>query len=194
MSIAGIVLAAGLSRRLGRPKQTIVLGGETLVERTARVALAAGLSPVLAVLNPLFTLPLGHIEAVEVVLNGEADEGMASSIRAGLQRLQSERVDGTILMTCDQIAITPAHLRALCAQPDRITGSRYQGTVAVPAYFPSSAFDALLQLRGDKGARDLLRAARAVATDDLALDIDTEDDLKRAQSWIEQQRFNGSTT
>jgi len=186
VKIAAIVLAAGASTRLGRAKQTLVLGGETLVERAVRVAREAGLAPVVVVVAEAaaWTQSLGsHSRGAQgciVALNAEASEGMAASIRCGVQAAQP--VEGAVVMTCDQPALLPGHLRALCAEPATVTGSGYAGRVGVPAYFPAASFRALRALRGDVGARELLRTARVVVDESLALDVDTEADVARAMA------------
>lgn len=183
MSTAGIVLAAGFSRRLGRPKQMVVLEGETLLQRAVRIARKAELSPLLVIVHRQLAkeqrrLPMGCI----VVVNDEAEEGVASSIRAGIHAAaQMPEVDGVVLMTCDQVAQRPEHLRALRRVRDVITGSAYSGKIAVPAYFPRDSFNALLALRGDAGARELLHGAAAIPAEELALDIDTEEDVQHAE-------------
>ena len=182
MSIAGVVLAAGSSSRLGRPKQTVVLDGETLVERAVRVAQEAGFSPVIAVINPEgdFGHSLQQLGCLVVINEGFA-EGMASSIRRGVAVAKMLKASGVVLMTCDQVAVSPEHLRALCEDTESIAGSGYAGKIGIPAYFPASGFDGLQQLSGDVGAREMLRSARVVVNERLALDIDTEEDLARAQ-------------
>jgi molybdenum cofactor cytidylyltransferase len=181
-----VVLAAGASRRLGRPKQTVILAGETLVERTVRIALEARLQPVIAVVRPEgdFGHSLQTMGAV-VVLNDKAAEGIAASIRYGVNVARLLKASGVVLLTCDQVAVTAEHLQALCAKPAEATGSGYAGKVGIPAYFPAANFDSLMQLTGDTGARDLLRHARSVSTEALAFDIDTEADVARARTLLE---------
>jgi molybdenum cofactor cytidylyltransferase len=180
VSTAGVILAAGFSRRLGRAKQTVVLGGETLVERAARVAIASGVSPVIVVVNR----EADFCEALErrgclVVMNERAREGMASSIRRGVVAARSFGASGVVLMTCDQVALEAEHLLRLLDDPTRIVGSSYAGRTGIPAYFPASVFEELLMLQGDMGARDLLRSAETVVNESLAVDIDTEEDVDR---------------
>jgi molybdenum cofactor cytidylyltransferase len=182
MSVAGVVLAAGASTRLGRPKQEIVLDeatAETLVERTVRAALEADLSPVVVVVQPGASF-VDRLRGCVVVTNEHAGEGMASSIRCGIQALRD--VAGAVVMTCDQVKMRAEHLRQLCAKPEQVTGSRYAGKAGVPAYFPAAVFAELMNLKGDVGARDLLRSAVAIEDEGLTLDIDTESDLKRARA------------
>jgi CTP:molybdopterin cytidylyltransferase MocA len=179
--IAAVILAAGASTRLGESKQLAMLAGETLLERAVRVAREAGLSPVVAVVRDAALISPLQAHGAQVLLNRKFHEGMSTSIHAGASWVEGMKANGVVLMTCDQPAVTAQHLRELCADPDSIAGSGYAGKIGIPAYFPSSQFGELMKLSGDAGARELLRRARAVSNESLALDIDTEDDLKRAR-------------
>jgi molybdenum cofactor cytidylyltransferase len=183
LSVAAVVLAAGASTRLGRPKQTLEIGGELLVERAIRVAKEAGCAPMIVVVNSQSELR-GRLEELgcRIVVNENAVQGMAWSIRWGIRFAQALNASGAIIMTCDQPGLTAEHLRALSADADAITGSEYAGRVGVPAYFPRFAFDALQALEGDAGARELLRGAKSIPQEALALDIDTEEDFRRAKA------------
>jgi len=192
MKIAGVVLAAGASNRLGRPKQSIVIGGETLVERAARVAREAGLSPVMVVVAPVGDY--GHSlqqQGYLVVLNESADEGIAASIRSGIRAARALKAEGAVLLACDQPTLTADHLRQLCAEAQSICGSGYAGKVGIPAYFPTSIFPSLLQLQGDTGARDLLHNARSVRSENLSYDIDTEADIAQLSSKLKCDPLQG---
>ena len=183
MSVAAIVLAAGFSRRLGRPKQEVVLGGKTLLARSVRTAQEAGLTPVLVVLRPEQERLASSVRELGAVLaiHPLAHEGMATSVKCGVQAAEPFSLLGAVLMTCDQPGLTAAHLRALTMEPGRVTASTYGGQNGVPAYFPRTALSALLQLHGDRGARELLRDAVAVQDEALAVDVDTEEDIRLAQ-------------
>lgn len=186
MSIAAVVLAAGASSRLGRSKQALQLTGESLVERAVRVAQEADCEPVIVVVNP--EGDFGHSlqqRGCVVVVNESASEGIAASIRRGIRVARMLKAQGAVVMTCDQPGVTPQHLRALAANAAVITGSAYAGRVGVPAYFPAAAFDALLALKGDTGARELLREAKSISQEGLGLDIDTEEDFRKAQALFE---------
>ena len=174
-SIAGIVLAAGGSSRLGQPKQLILLGSETLLERSVRIALDAGLAPVVVVLGSGATLIRSRCGLVGawVVENMQWQEGMASSIRAGAGALLGSGADGVVIMTCDQPAVSVAHLRALVERTGRVTASSYAGRQGIPAYFPRRLFSELLLLQGDAGAREMLVAADAIELPGGEFDIDT---------------------
>jgi CTP:molybdopterin cytidylyltransferase MocA len=88
-------------------------------------------------------------------------------------------------MTCDQVALRPEHLRELYAVASSVTGSGYAGRVGIPAYFPATSFPALMELRGDVGAREMLSGARVIHAEGLGIDIDTPEDFAKAQELFE---------
>lgn len=181
MSVAAIVLAAGASRRLGFPKQLIRLGGETLVERAVRLSREAGCQPVVLVLGASADeiKKVCAFEDAAIVVNEEWAEGMATSIAAGVRTLGPE-VEGCLVTTCDMPAVTTLHLRKLMNMGE-VMASAYAGGHAVPAYFPRRHFTALIELRGDTGARTLLKEAASIALEGGDLDIDTLEDVGRAR-------------
>jgi CTP:molybdopterin cytidylyltransferase MocA len=185
--VAAVILAAGASRRLGRPKQSLLLDGETLVERALRTAQEAGLSPVIVVIR--MEGDLGQLlqeRGARIVRNDRPEEGMASSIRLGVNVAQTLKANGVVLMTCDQVMQRADHLGALCEHPVRITGSAYAGKIGIPAYFPAASFPELLALRGETGARELLVGAASIADESLALDIDTQEGFEYAQKLMDR--------
>jgi molybdenum cofactor cytidylyltransferase len=180
MRVGAVVLAAGASKRLGEPKQLVRLGTETLLERSIRIAREAGCWPVVVVLGASAASIQAECKLRDavIVVNEEWAEGMGSSIRAGVGALRD--VEACVVMTCDMPAVTVLHLRSLM-DTDVITASSYAGRRGVPAYFPEGAFQSLLGLRGDVGARDLLQSARCLELIAGELDVDTVDDLARAR-------------
>ena len=182
-----VLLAAGASRRLGRPKQLLTLSGETLVHRAARLALAT--QPLDAV------VVLGHA-AEEVgaavgdlvlrrVICAEADQGMGVSLAQGLAALHADCA-GALVVLCDQPALEAGHLLGLVAlwrdRPEEAVASAYADVIGVPAVLPRAWFG-LGEIRGDEGARGLLRRGEGVATlrcEGLSRDVDTAEDLSGA--------------
>jgi molybdenum cofactor cytidylyltransferase len=184
MRVAAVVLAAGASTRLGEPKQLVMLGEENLLERTVRVAREAGCSPVVVVVgvDSQQVLARSALGDVVTVINDQWKEGMASSIRLGVRTLEvvANHVDGVLLMTCDQPAVTVKHLFQLMLISE-VKASRYAGRNGVPAFFPSMYFERLMNLKGDAGARELLAEARYEELENGELDVDTVKDLERAR-------------
>jgi molybdenum cofactor cytidylyltransferase len=182
--VAALVLAAGASRRLGSPKQMAMLGGETLLERSVRVAREAGLQPVIVVVGAEweFVLARSSLRDAVTVVNEDWAEGMASSIRLGVKTLKliAAQAEGVLLMTCDQPAVTAEYLQLLAASAD-MKASRYAGRKGIPAYFPAAYFDRLTELHGDSGARKLLVNAQYLEFAGGELDVDTAEDLERVR-------------
>lgn len=187
-----ILLAAGQSSRMGKPKQLIDFQGKTLIQRAAEAALQSGARPVIAVLGAFLEdirPELSFYPDLEIVVNEGWREGMASSIRTGLKAVMQAHpgVDGIILMVCDQPRLDAAVLAQLMQiqlyQDAPIAACSYAGKTGTPALFHESLFVELLQLTGDAGARSLLEKMKDnMAILDFeagALDIDTEDDLRR---------------
>lgn len=163
--VAAVILAAGASRRLGRPKQLLRYQGETLLGRAIRLAREAALHPVIVVLGADREKICETVETGDaiVVINDEWQEGIASSMRAGLGALSriSPPSAGVLFMPCDQPRLTAEHLRGLLAAfradgGPAIAASVYSGMRGVPAVFPALVFQQLAKLSGDRGARGLL--------------------------------------
>src|SRR3954453_7322887 len=104
--VGAVILAAGSSSRMGRPKQILRFGAESLLRRATRAAVDAGCSPVVVVTGANAEQSRGELERlpVEEVLNTRWETGMASSIRCGIERLLSVDADteAAVLMLCDQ--------------------------------------------------------------------------------------------
>jgi len=184
--IAGVVLAAGGSSRLGSPKQLVRVEERSLVVRAVESCLGGGCSRVSVVLGASAERirPALRGRPVEVLVNDDWRSGIASSIRTAISALPDE-AEGVVLAVCDQPRLSSDVVRRLIAAfdgaPERMVACEYAGTVGVPAVFGRGRFEELLQLRGDSGARQLLRknlgTVVRLAWPDGALDLDLPADL-----------------
>ncbi len=190
---AAILLAAGASTRLGQPKQLVPIDGESLLRRTARLALEAGCSPLYVVLGFEATRMREELTGlpVQIVLNSLWHEGMGSSLRSGMTALQQStpQPQAVLLLVCDQPHLTAEHLRDLLtrhanAQTSNkkpVTASAYGGNSGVPAVFSAELFGELAACAGDQGARALIRAHHpdvvAISWPAGELDLDRPEDL-----------------
>lgn len=192
MQVAVLILAAGASRRLGRPKQLVEYQDETLLARAIRLSHEAGAARIVVVLGSSADEVAAslHSTPANLVINQDWEQGIASSIHAGLSALEelAPRVDGVLLLTCDQPRLTREHLVQMLdvfQQSGGILsiGSAYGGTLGVPALFPRQRFAELYTLRGDQGARLLLKgeksSIREVELPGGEIDIDTPADLNQ---------------
>lgn len=164
MTTVVAILAAGGSSRLGRPKQLVQWRGRSLLQHAVDSASAVAPRVLLtlgadadALWRTLRAPP--SLERVDVP---DHRDGMSASLRAAVARVEPDpAVQRLLVMLVDQYAVDAAWLRGLIAladaHPRRMVASRYDDLRGVPAIFPRSAFPALATLRGDLGARALLR-------------------------------------
>ena len=188
---AVVLLAAGESRRLGAPKQLVVIDGEPLVRRAALAAIETRPAQALivvgaraeAVWRVVADLPLTRVQCADW------SEGLSASIHAALHTIESH-VGAALFVLCDQPALRASHLQSLVerwrSDPGRAAASSYAGTVGVPAVLPRTWFEELGGLAGDRGARDLLRTrahdVNVIESPGLANDMDGPADLARLRS------------
>lgn len=186
MNITAIILAAGSSTRLGKPKQLLQRNGRSLLRQAAETACASRASEVVVVLGYEASRMRGELRSLHlrVVENSRWKSGVSSSIIGGIASLSSMS-DGAMLMVCDQPRLAVTHLDALINVFSQTghpaVASGYADTVGVPAIFGRTLIPELLTLTGDTGAKEvLLRHASELAVVPWpvgSLDIDSEADL-----------------
>lgn len=189
---AAIILAAGEARRMGRAKQLLPLGSGTLLSHSIDNALEAGFDPVIVVVGANADAIQAAIAAkpVEIVRNNLWQTGMGSSISAGVRYHQQLQADSAAvgLLLSDQPLVTATHLvqmrRSLIDSGAPIVAAEYNGTVGVPALFRRQLLPQLAALRGEGGAKPLLRDPRIVRfpLSEAAVDIDTPEDFSKLKS------------
>ncbi len=164
MTTAIAILAAGGSTRLGQPKQCVQWRGTSLLQRA--VDTACTVSPrVLLTLGADADALWGTLRAPRELKRVDVPDhrdGLSASIRAAVACAERDAaVNRLLVMLVDQYAIDAEWLHGLLAlagaHPQRMVASRYEDLRGVPAVFPRGAFVALAALRGDQGARALLR-------------------------------------
>jgi len=181
--VGAVILAAGSSRRFGSAKQLAMLDGRTLLEHAIGAAVAAGLTPVVAVVPTWLTRPssLGG-ESVQWVGNPSPERGVSVSLRLGLRAIGDEATAAVILLG-DQPYVGPSIIETLlAARGDRpIVAGEADGVLAPPLLLERSAFALAEAASGDIGLRQILRdnpeLVRAVPIDRHPPDVDTPDDL-----------------
>lgn len=190
-SVGIVILAAGESQRMGRPKQLLPWQGRTLLRHAVETAIASSCGPIVVTTG-------AHRPAVEADLLGlpilvayapDWARGMSASIRAGLDALLNTHasLEGVVITLADQPLVERDDLSAL-VRMHRQTGkdlvaSEYAGTRGVPLFVGARLFDEMRGLCGPGGAKGLLSRdpsrVAVVSAAGAAVDIDTPADYER---------------
>jgi molybdenum cofactor cytidylyltransferase len=191
-----ILLAAGGSSRLGKPKQLLLYKGQTLLQNTLSVALTSNAQSVIVVLGANADILQTEITngKIHVVVNDDWQEGMGSSIRTGVKAIAeiNPSIEGVILLVCDQPFINSALLNNLITAHQKtgkeIVACTYGNTFGPPVFFHQSLFSELLQLKGDTGARSIVQKhldnMEAIPFPEGIFDIDTEGDYQKIKGSV----------
>jgi molybdenum cofactor cytidylyltransferase len=195
-AIAAIILAAGGSTRMRRPKQLCEFHGVSFLRHTAALALAVECAPIITVLQScqspiaaeLRDLPLSIVE------NPDWQNGIGTSLRCGIRALlpSSIPLSHLLIMLCDQPLVTEDHLRALMSAA--ITTRKqicvsYDGSVETPpVVIAAELFPRLLQMADDRGAKSIWANhpewVHHVHNKRAAVDIDTPQDYETLRGFI----------
>ena len=190
--IAAVLLAAGLSRRMGQPKLLLPLAGRPVVRHAAERLLAAGLAPVIVVTGKDQAAAASALAglAVEIVSNPSPEAGQSTSVRVGIAALPPG-TEAVLIALGDQPVlpdeVIPRLIDAVRRTDKAIAAPRYRDGLGNPVLFRAAVFPELLALGGDRGARSVVErdlGRVAVVNVDLPMpqDLDTPEDYDRLRS------------
>jgi CTP:molybdopterin cytidylyltransferase MocA len=193
-SLTGIILAAGASSRMGRPKALLPLADSTFVSRIAKAMRDGSLTHVVAVTAPDLAsdvqATLAHLAPppVRMACNPNPDRGQLSSLLVGLDAAEQTTPDGVIVCPVDVPLFAPSTVAALVAAAQRpgltIARPAWRGRHGHPVLFMRGVFDELRQADLSAGARAVVRAHGADLTDleiddpGAYLDVDTPEEYE----------------
>ncbi|MBX6394743.1 MAG: nucleotidyltransferase family protein [Alicyclobacillaceae bacterium] len=196
--VGAVVLAAGMSTRMGKPKLWLPLGGKPLFRYSVEAAVGAGLQPVVVVAGgdvERFRREVTDLD-VQVVENPDFRTGMSSSLKVGIRQLQG-KVDAGFIFLADQPLVSQALIEALWNEyrVNRIHGIRivrpvFQGVFGHPVLVDAALFPLYENLQGDQGGRSILQQYRdtmkTVPWHDVwaGVDVDTQDDYTMVQGLL----------
>lgn len=191
-AIAGILLAAGTSSRMGSNKMLFELEGESVLRGAARRALAGGLSPLVVVLGHEAERAQRELAGLpcQVVINPDYEQGINSSLKTGVSAVPAE-ARGAVVMLADMPFVTPEMLAGLVARyrssEAPLVISDYEGVNAPPMLYDRSLFSELLAMTGEGCGRQVVKRhrdeAEVLAWPASALtDLDVPDDYTRVKS------------
>jgi molybdenum cofactor cytidylyltransferase len=190
--IAVVVLAAGASKRMGKPKQLLQWDNETLISHTIRTALKLKTGHVYVVLGANFQLiekTINHFP-ITILNNKNWERGLGASIGVASKYIQRQKpeTDALLFVLADQPFITASYLNdiilSFSPNENQIIASAYENQkFGVPALFDSSYFKKLGLLKDDFGAKDVLKAnesfVKVLIPPVKNVDLDSKEDYER---------------
>ncbi len=194
MTTTGVVLAAGASRRLGRPKQLLPFEGGTLLDATLRRVRECGFDQVIVTIGAAADEVLAAVDlsGVRVVRNTDPAGGCSSSLAAALPHVD-DSAEGLVLLLGDQPLVAPFTVRALVAATAGATigACCYLDGIGHPFWLGRKLFGELAGLHGDKGVWKLISTAgdelvRLPVGATVPIDVDTWADFERLQASVRE--------
>lgn len=186
MRFAALLLAAGEGRRFGACKQLAMLAGKPLVRHALESLVTIFDSDLYVVLGARAEQIRPHVNDLAEVIEHEGwPAGLGTSIARGVGEIERTGIyDGVLVALADQPALTSGDYRQLLAEFDgrHVVATNHDDRAGVPAVFPSTWFERLRRLSGDRGAQALLTSisdVRQVSLDGAAVDVDRVDDIER---------------
>jgi molybdenum cofactor cytidylyltransferase len=194
--VAAIILAAGKSTRMGEAKQLLRLGESTVLGHTIEnVRRSAVVDEIVLVLGASAEairrqLPASLLEGLKVVVNPAYEQGMASSLRAGLSALDPQ-IGAALIVLADQPFVRPETLDKLARKyrrtPAPIVIPSYKGVRGNPVLLHRSVFAEVMALEGDTGCRAIFgnhpeTVKLEVEDEGILLDIDNQEDYERLRA------------
>jgi molybdenum cofactor cytidylyltransferase len=186
--VAGLVLAAGGSTRIGQPKQLLDWNGQPFVRVVAENALSSGLDPVYVVVGAHAQQVEDALKGldVEIIRNSQWEEGQSASVKAGIKGLAAE-TQAVVMMLVDQPHIPPPLIEALveahASMVSPIVATMVEHRRGNPVLFDRITFDDLLDIEGDVGGRKIFSRYRIHYVPWLdariGLDVDSMEDYQR---------------
>jgi molybdenum cofactor cytidylyltransferase len=193
--ISGVVLAAGTSSRLGRPKQLLDLGGRPVLQHVVDAAVGAGLDEVVIVLGHAAREVASAVPPrgrVRIAVNPDFAEGQSSSLKVGL-RAVDQSSEAVVILLGDQPGVRADAISAVVrgwregrSEAAAIVQASYGGRPAHPTLIGRPLWTEVGRIGGDQGARALIsrhpeRRQLVEVDGDPPDDIDTEEDYRRVR-------------
>lgn len=184
-NVLSVILAAGASTRFGSPKQIAKIGTQSLVEHVQMELLNSSADKVAIVLGSNREVVQQQVlPNVSVLVNEQWEEGIAASVRCAAACATSQKASHLLLLVCDQPHVSACLIDRILSlskfDPEKIVACHYGETVGVPALFPKQYFNSLLALKGDTGAKSVIKQAEGVQLVDFpegSTDIDRPADM-----------------
>jgi molybdenum cofactor cytidylyltransferase len=191
--ITGLVLAAGLSKRMREPKQSLLLAGKTILDWSTDAFLSSSVDDIIVIVNSSSLREHETSRRLRYVVNPDPSRGLSSSLKLGILSVK-RGTEAVVVGLGDKPLVLPGTIDAL-VNAYRRTGANIvvpvcEGKRGNPVLFQKSMFGSILELSGDVGAREVISGHEDEVSEvpvrdrGILLDIDTPSDVRRALAFL----------
>ena len=193
--IGAIILAAGLSKRMGQSKLLLSLKGKPIFRYPLEQAIRNHMQPICLIGGQhmqAFQTESSDLLNVEYIYNPRYEKGMSSSLKIGIENIKY-RTDATIIFLADQPFVPDLVLQSMIEQfgkDTRIVRPQYQGNFGHPILIDKSLYDEFLNLEGDQGGKEIINKykndTKILSFDNTfwGMDIDTPEDYRKGEQFL----------
>lgn len=192
--VGAIILAAGMSKRMGQPKLLMSLKGKPLFRYPLEQAIRNQLNPICLIGGQhmqAFQAETDDLQVVEYIHNPNFEKGMSSSLKLGIENM-IERSDATFIFLADQPFVPDLVVQTLIEHfrlGTRIVRPQYKGNLGHPILIDKSLYDEFLRLEGDQGGKEIIKKYKSETSilsfeDSIwGMDIDTAEDYQKGKQF-----------
>jgi molybdenum cofactor cytidylyltransferase len=198
--IGAIILAAGMSKRMGKPKLLMSLKDKPLFRYPLEQAIRNQLNPICLIGGQhmqAFQMEAADLQNLEYIDNPDYENGMSTSLKKGINNMKG-RSDATFIFLADQPFVPDKVIQSMLEQfriGTRIVRPQYQGNFGHPILIDKSLYDEFIMIDGDKGGKEIIKKykseTRILSFEDSiwGMDIDTEEDYQIGKQYSRKTFF-----
>lgn len=196
--IGAVILAAGMSKRMGEPKLLLTLNGKPLFRYPLELAIASGLNPIVLIGGhhiESFREAAGDLKEIEFIHNNQYEQGMSTSLKLGVDSIK-KKTEAIMIFLADQPFVSGIVIQTLMeqykkgfAEGIRIVRPQYNGELGHPILVHESIYSEFLEITGDQGGKEILKKYRGKTkimpfeSPFWGMDIDTFEDYQKGKQY-----------
>lgn len=192
--VGAIILAAGMSSRMGQPKLLMTLRGKPMFRYPLESAIRNQLDPICLIGGQhiqAFQLEAAELQDVEFIYNPHYEKGMSSTLKEGIKNIKG-RSDAAFIFLADQPFVPDIVIQSMLEQLHadiRVVRPQYQGIFGHPILIDNSLYDEFLLIEGDQGGKEIIKKykyeTRILTFEDSiwGMDIDSEEDYEKGKKY-----------
>ncbi|MFF2587650.1 NTP transferase domain-containing protein [Peribacillus butanolivorans] len=204
LKVGAVILAAGMSTRMGKPKLLLPLNGQPLFKHALKATVDVSLQPIVLIAGH-YIEEIRHythdFEDIEIIYNQNYANGMASSLKLGIQAVKKD-VDAVMVFLADQPLVSKSivqllidHYKAHKHEGIRIVRSKYKEDLGHPILFDAELFNEFDSIEGDQGGKEIIKKytqlTKIISFDNQmwGMDVDTPEDYLKMKKYFDLEHY-----